>query len=81
MQLFAFLAEAGFLADELTTNATLTFEQVEVTWTITTIQLDLNARVPGIHPTKFQEIATNAKAKCPVPRVLNAEIRLAAKPA
>lgn len=79
MQLSAFLAQAGFTAEELNTNATLTFEQVEGTWTITTIHLDLNARVPGIDPAKFEEIANDAKAKCPVSRVLKAEITLAAK--
>ena len=77
MQLSAFLAEAGFTAaDELSTEATLTFEQVDGTWTITTIHLDLKGRVPGIDEAKFTEIANSAKAKCPVSRVLNADIRL-----
>ena len=79
MQLSAFLALAGFTAEELTTNATLTFEQVEGTWTITTIHLDLTGRVPGIDVAKFEEIAKDAKAKCPVSRVLKAEITLAVK--
>ena len=79
MQLSAFLAQAGFTAEELTTNATLTFEQVESSWMITTIQLDLNARVPGIDAAKFSEITNNAKAKCPVSRVLKADIQLTAK--
>lgn len=79
MQLSAFLAEAGFTAEELTTNATLTFEQVEGTWTITTIRLDLHGRVPGIDAAKFEEIANEAKAKCPVSRVLKVDIQLSAK--
>ena len=79
MQLSAFLAQAGFTAEELTTNATLTFEQVDGTWTITTIHLDLTARVPGIEAAKFEEIANDAKAKCPVSRVLKADIHLSAK--
>jgi lipoyl-dependent peroxiredoxin len=79
MQLSAFLANAGFPADELTTKATLTFEQVESTWTITSIHLDLAGRVPGIDAAKFQETANDAKAKCPVSRLLKAEITLAAK--
>jgi osmotically inducible protein OsmC len=79
MQLSAFLAQAGFTAEELKTNATLTFGQVGGTWTITTIELDLTARVPGIDAAKFGEIAADAKAKCPVSRVLKAEIQLVAK--
>ncbi len=79
MQLSAFLAQAGFTAEELNTNATLTFEQVEGTWTITTIQLELTGRVPGIDAAKFQEIANDAKAKCPVSRVLKANIQLTTK--
>ena len=79
MQLSAFLAQAGFTAEELTTNATLTFEQVDGTWTITTVNLDLTGRVPGIDAAKFEEIANDAKAKCPVSRVLKAAIQLSAK--
>lgn len=79
MQLSAFLGLAGFTPEELSTNATLTFEQVDGTWTITTIRLDLTGRVPGIDAAKFEEIANDAKAKCPVSRVLKAEITLGAK--
>ncbi len=77
MQLSAFLAQAGFTPQELSTNATLTFEQVDGAWTITTIHLDLTGRVPGIDAVKFEEIARDAKAKCPVSRLLKAEITLA----
>jgi len=77
MQLSAFLSAAGFVPDELTTNATLTIEQVDGTWTITKIDLDLKGRVPNIDEAKFKEIAADAKAKCPVSRVLKAEITLA----
>jgi len=79
MQLSAFLAQAGNTAEELTTEATLTFEQVDGTWTISKIHLDLKGRVPGIDAAKFEQIANDAKAKCPVSRVLKAEISLAAR--
>lgn len=78
MQLSAFLAQAGFTADELKTDATLTFEQVDGAWTITGIQLDLKGRVPGVDAAKFAEFAQDAKAKCPVSRALNAKITLTA---
>jgi len=77
MQLSAMLAGAGFVADELVTKAALAFEQVEGAWTITTIHLELTAKVPKISAEQFATIAAEAKAKCPVSRVLKAEITLA----
>lgn len=75
----AALGRAGFTPDRLGTNASLTFEQVSGNWTITTVDLQMTARVPGIDTNKFQEIAADAKANCPVSRVLNAKISLDAK--
>src|SRR5438309_5374049 len=72
----AFLGKAGFTPDKLTTQAALTLEQVSGNWTITTIHLDLSAKVPGITPDKFQEIAADAKANCPISRLPNASITL-----
>ena len=76
MALSAFLGAAGFTADELTTQANVSLEQVDGNWTITAIHLDLKGRVPGIDRAQFDEIADKAKAGCPVSRVLKAEISL-----
>jgi osmotically inducible protein OsmC len=76
MALSAALARAGFTAEKLSTNSTLTIEKVEGNWTITTIPLDLRANVPGVPKEKFAEIAADAKATCPVSRVLKASITL-----
>jgi osmotically inducible protein OsmC len=75
----ATLGGAGFKADSLATTATLTLEQVAGKWTITTVDLQLTGRVPGIDAKKFEEIAADAKANCPVSRVLNAKISLTTK--
>jgi osmotically inducible protein OsmC len=75
----AFLGKAGFAPERLATTADLTLEQVEGNWTITKIHLDLSAKVPGISREQFEKIAAEAKANCPVSRVLRAEITLAAK--
>jgi osmotically inducible protein OsmC len=74
MQLSFLLSEAGFVPEDLNTEATLMFED----GAITKIHLDLNAKVPAITDEKFQEIAANAKAICPVSKLLNAEIGLTA---
>jgi lipoyl-dependent peroxiredoxin len=79
MALSAFLGRAGIAPQELSTNASLTMEQVDGNWTIKAIHLDLMGRVPGIDAAKFQQIAEDAKANCPVSRVLKADITLSAK--
>lgn len=79
MALSAFLGKAGLAPQELSTNAALTLEQVDGNWTIKAIHLDLTGRVPGVDAAKFQQIANDAKANCPVSRVLKAEITLSAK--
>ena len=57
----------------------MTLEQVEGNWTITAVHLKMTARVPGISKEKFAEIAADAKANCPVSRVLKADITLDAE--
>jgi osmotically inducible protein OsmC len=75
----ASLGKAGFTPDKLSTKADLTLEQVDGNWTITTIHLEMTARIPNITPEKFAEISADAKANCPVSRVLKANITLDAK--
>lgn len=79
MALSAFLGKAGHKPERVATEASLTLEQVEGNWTITAIHLESTAKVPGIERQQFDAIANDAKANCPVSRVLNAKISLAAK--
>ncbi len=79
MALSAFLGKEGFNPEELSTQATVSLDQVAGDWTITAIHLDLTAKVPGIDDAKFEQIADQAKAGCPVSRVLKADITLAKK--
>jgi len=74
MQFSFLLNEAGFTAENIDTNANVVFED----GTITNINLELTATIPEISEEKFQEIALAAKAKCPISRLLNAEISLTA---
>lgn len=76
MALSAALGKAGFTPDRLATQAAVTLEQVEGNWTITTVDLKLDAKVPGIDRAKFDELAADAEKNCPVSRVLNATINL-----
>jgi osmotically inducible protein OsmC len=79
MALSNILGKAGHTPDRLATTANLTLEQVEGAWTVTTIHLDLAARVPGIDAAKLQTLADEAKANCPISRLLKAKITLAVK--
>ncbi len=80
MALSAALDAAGFTAETLSTNASLTLENdPKTSWTISAIHLTTTAGVPGISAEKFAEVAAGAKANCPVSRVLKAAITLDAK--
>jgi len=78
MALSAKLSAAGFKPEKLSTRATLTLEQVQGAWTITTIHLELTAKVPGIDRPKFDETANDAKTTCIVSRALKANFTLQA---
>ena len=79
MALSFMLNNAGFTADAIDTEAALTMEQTGGAWTITSIHLTTRARVGKIEAAKFAEVAANAKANCPISRLLNATISMDAK--
>jgi osmotically inducible protein OsmC len=79
MALSAQLGEAKLTADSIQTTATLTMEKLATGWTITKIHLDVNASVPKADEAAFMTAANNAKAGCPVSKVLNAAITMSAK--
>jgi osmotically inducible protein OsmC len=70
------LGNAGFKPEAIDTQAALTMDKVEGGFAITAIHLTTRARVQGIDAAKFAEIASGAKAGCPVSKVLNATITL-----
>lgn len=78
MQTAFLLANAGMPAEELRTHANLTMKPVDGRPTILSIALTLDGKVPGANEADFKRIAEEAKAVCPVSRVLNAEITLTA---
>lgn len=79
MALTAALGKAGFTPTRMATQATVSLEQVQGQWTISTVHLENDAWVPGIDDARFQAIAADAKANCPVSRLFKAEITLHAK--
>ena len=77
MFLSALLSGAGFVPTRIATTATVHLTEGP---TISLIELNTEAEVPGVSPEIFQEKALEAKQKCPVSKVLaGAEIKLNAK--
>jgi lipoyl-dependent peroxiredoxin len=79
MALSAQLGEAGLVAESLKTSAAVTLEKVEDGFSITAVHLDLVAKIPGASQQAFETAANQAKAGCPVSKLLNATITLSAK--
>jgi len=76
MALSAQLGEAGLVAQSIRTTATVTLEKTGGGFEITAIHLDLTAKIPGASQQAFETAAENAKAGCPVSKVLRAAITL-----
>jgi osmotically inducible protein OsmC len=72
MKLSFVLGEGGFTPDSIETTSVVELDN----GVITSSRLTVKAKVPGITPEKFKDAADNAKANCPVSKVLNAEISM-----
>lgn len=76
MALSGQLTNAGFTPDYIRTTASVRLEKLETGYAITKVHLDVAASVPGADEDAFMTAANNAKAGCPVSKVLNAEITM-----
>ena len=70
------LARRGLTEGTLETTARITLEQEGEGFTITRSDLTLTAQVPGIAADDLRAVAEDAKANCPVSKLLNAEVTL-----
>jgi osmotically inducible protein OsmC len=74
------LNKEGFPADSLHTEAVVEMGMGPAGTSIDGITLNLQAKVPGITPDKFQELANFMKGNCPVSKALSSvPIRLNAQ--
>jgi lipoyl-dependent peroxiredoxin len=79
MALSAQLGTAGITPESLETTASLSLDKLDSGWAITKIHLDVTARIPGADKAAFDKAAENAKAGCPVSKLLKAEITMTAR--
>ena len=70
MKLSFVLGAAGFTPDNIDTKCTITLDN----GSITESHLEVKATVPGIDASKFEEAVAEAKANCPVSKLLKANI-------
>jgi osmotically inducible protein OsmC len=76
MALSGQLAQATLTPESIRTTATVTLEKTDAGFTITAVHLEVKAKVPRADQQAFEKAANNAKAGCPVSRVLNAKITM-----
>ncbi|HEV8393057.1 MAG TPA: OsmC family protein [Vicinamibacterales bacterium] len=76
MALSAQLGTLGLTPAEIRTSAAVSLEKVGDGFAITAVHLTVKAKVPGADAPQFQTAANNAKAGCPVSKVLNATITM-----
>ncbi|MFN4313076.1 MAG: OsmC family protein [Chitinophagaceae bacterium] len=75
MKLSFVLNEAGFTADNIDTKCTINFENGAIVESL----LEVKAKVPGIDAAKFEACAADAKANCPISKLLNTTISMKAE--
>ncbi|HZE62276.1 MAG TPA: OsmC family protein [Pyrinomonadaceae bacterium] len=78
MALSGQLGAAGLTAESINTTASVSLEKTDAGFAITKVHLDVTAKVPGADQAAFEKATTNAKAGCPVSKVLKAEITMTA---
>lgn len=73
------LAQAGFKAESLETNCTISLEKTDSGFAITESHLELKARVPGATQEAFDKATAAAKEGCPVSKLYKTNITLDAR--
>lgn len=79
MALSKILGDAGHAPEQIDTKATVSLEKVDAGFAITTVHLDVSAKVPGMDEPAFAKAADEAKQGCPVSKVLRADISMDAR--
>ncbi|MBL8067564.1 MAG: OsmC family protein [Armatimonadetes bacterium] len=76
MALSLFLNNNGMNPVKIETTCEITLEKGDTGFSVTKSHLTTKVDMPGADPAKFQEVAAEAKANCPISKLLNAEISL-----
>lgn len=76
MALSAELGKANLKPESIATTATVTLDQDAGGFAVTASHLDVVVKIPGADQAAFEKAAADAKAGCPVSKVLKAAITM-----
>ena len=79
MALSAELGKASITPESIDTKCTVTFEKTDSGFTVTESHLDVTAKIPGANKAAFDKAAADAKSGCPISRLFNTKVTMAAK--
>ena len=70
------LGKAGLTAERIETRANLEFQKTDAGWTVTSIHLNVTAKVPNGGHKEAEAAAEIARRTCPIGRLLDAKITM-----
>jgi osmotically inducible protein OsmC len=70
------LGQIGLTPDWIETEASVSFDQGVQGWHVSSIHLDVSARVPGASVEKFERAAQTAKIGCPISKLLKVDVTM-----
>ena len=76
MVLASNLNKAGTPPEQLHVTATCSLDRIDGKLTITTMQLDVRGRVPGVDAATFAQMASEGGVDCPVSRALAGNVAI-----
>ena len=79
MALSLFLGDAGMKAESIETTATVSLDQVDGGFAVTSSHLQTTVKIPNADKAAFEKAVETARSGCPISKLLNATITLDAK--
>jgi osmotically inducible protein OsmC len=76
MALSLFLGQAGMTAESIETKATVSLDQVEGGFAVTSSHLETRVRIPNADRAAFDKAVETAKTGCPISKLLTAKITM-----
>jgi osmotically inducible protein OsmC len=76
MALSMILGDAGMTAENIATKATVSLDQREGGFAVTSSHLQTTVKIPNADKAAFQKAVEAAKTGCPISKLLNAAITL-----
>lgn len=76
MALSLALTEAGYVANDITTSAVVSLDEVDDGFEVSHIALHVEAKIADISEAEFNKMCEQTKQGCPISKLMNAEISL-----